>query len=100
VHRRENFKAEAILIDKLHEKVAIGKIELKLFSTLDEVLVTRQVKPRATENTGRQHRNPDFKGCSIASPPTQHRHFFGQLDMRDGYIITKKSWPVRAFSPR
>ena len=38
VHRRDKFKAEAVLIDKLHEKVTQGKIELKLFNTLDEVL--------------------------------------------------------------
>src|SRR5574343_1801613 len=38
VHRRDKFKAEAILIDKVMEKVAAGKIELKLFQTLDEVL--------------------------------------------------------------
>jgi len=38
VHRRDKFKAEAILIDKLMEKVAAGKIELKTFQTLDEVL--------------------------------------------------------------
>ncbi|MBP7503679.1 MAG: FAD-dependent oxidoreductase, partial [Aquabacterium sp.] len=38
VHRRDKFKAEPILVDKLHEKVAAGKIELKLFHTLDEVL--------------------------------------------------------------
>ena len=38
VHRRDKFKAEPILVDKLHEKVAEGKIELKLFNVLDEVL--------------------------------------------------------------
>ncbi|MEP6966381.1 MAG: FAD-dependent oxidoreductase, partial [Polaromonas sp.] len=38
VHRRDTFKAEAILIDKLHEKVAAGKIELQLHQTLQEVL--------------------------------------------------------------
>ena len=38
VHRRDKFKAEPILVDKLNEKVAAGKIELKLFHTLDEVL--------------------------------------------------------------
>src|SRR5689334_20299074 len=38
VHRRDKFKAEAILIDKLHEKVAAGKIELKLHHTLEQVL--------------------------------------------------------------
>src|SRR6478609_5581822 len=38
VHRRDKFKAEPILVDKLNEKVAAGKIELKTFKTLDEVL--------------------------------------------------------------
>ena len=38
VHRRDKFKAEPILVDKLMEKVAAGKIELKTFRTLDEVL--------------------------------------------------------------
>ncbi|OYU73298.1 MAG: thioredoxin-disulfide reductase, partial [Burkholderiales bacterium PBB5] len=38
VHRRDKFRAEAIMIDKVQEKVAAGKIELHLFSTLDEVL--------------------------------------------------------------
>ena len=38
VHRRDKFKAEPILVDKLNEKVAAGKIELKVFHTLDEVL--------------------------------------------------------------
>ena len=38
VHRRDKFKAEPILVDKLHAKVAEGKIELKLFNVLDEVL--------------------------------------------------------------
>ncbi|MEZ0306951.1 MAG: FAD-dependent oxidoreductase, partial [Ramlibacter sp.] len=38
VHRRDKFKAEPILVDKVMEKVKAGKIELKLFKTLDEVL--------------------------------------------------------------
>jgi thioredoxin reductase (NADPH) len=38
VHRRDKFRAEAIMIDKLHEKVAAGKMQLHLFNTLDEVL--------------------------------------------------------------
>src|SRR5574343_234079 len=38
IHRRDKFKAEAIMIDHLMEKVASGKIELKLHSVLDEVL--------------------------------------------------------------
>ncbi|MCX7242880.1 MAG: FAD-dependent oxidoreductase, partial [Polaromonas sp.] len=68
VHRRDKFKAEAILIDKLMDKVAAGKIELKTFSTLDEVLgdqsgVTgirlKNVNTGTTEDL-------TLKGCFIA----------------------------------
>ena len=38
VHRRDKFRAEAIMVDKLHAKVAEGKLELHLWQTLDEVL--------------------------------------------------------------
>src|SRR5438067_1488838 len=38
VHRRDKFRAEPILVDKMQHKVAEGKIELKVFKTLDQVL--------------------------------------------------------------
>ena len=38
MHRRDKFRAEPILVDKVMDKVKAGKIELKLFKTLDEVL--------------------------------------------------------------
>jgi thioredoxin reductase (NADPH) len=92
VHRRDKFKAEAILVDKLMEKVAAGKIELKLHSTLDEVLgdptgVTgvrlKSVKTGATEDL-------DVKGCFIAIGHQPNTDIFkGQLDMKDGYITTR-----------
>ncbi|MBK6729215.1 MAG: thioredoxin-disulfide reductase [Xanthomonadales bacterium] len=89
VHRRASFKAEKIMIDKLHEKVAAGKIELVLEHTLDEVLgdesgVTgmrvRHVDTSAT-------REIPLMGVFIAighSPNTQL--FDGQLEMRNGYL--------------
>jgi len=92
VHRRDKFKAEAIMIDKLMSRVAEGKIELALDSTLDEVLgdtsgVTgmriRSVKDSATRDIGLQ-------GVFIAighQPNTQI--FEGQLDMEGGYIVTR-----------
>jgi thioredoxin reductase (NADPH) len=92
VHRRDKFKAEAILIDKVMAKVAEGKIELKLWNTLDEVLgdntgVTgiriKNTQTGATEDV-------TLKGCFIAighSPNTQI--FEGQLEMKGGYIVTK-----------
>jgi len=92
VHRRDKFKAEAIMIDKLMSRVAEGKIELALDSTLEEVLgdtsgVTgmriRSVKDSATRDIGLQ-------GVFIAighQPNTQI--FEGQLDMQGGYIVTR-----------
>lgn len=92
VHRRDTFKAEAILVDKLMDKVAAGKIELKLHSTLDEVLgdqggVTgvrlKSVKTGATEDVA-------VKGCFIAIGHQPNTDLFqGQLDMKDGYITTR-----------
>lgn len=92
VHRRDKFKAEAILVDKLHEKVAAGKIVLKTFNTLDEVLgdaggVTG-VRLRSTTDDSTQ--DIALKGCFIAighQPNTDI--FMGQLDMKGGYIVTK-----------
>lgn len=92
VHRRDKFKAEAILIDKLHEKVAAGKIELKLHSTLDEVLGDASgvtgVRLKSTRNESTH--DLALKGCFIAIGHQPNTDIFaGQLDMKDGYIITK-----------
>jgi thioredoxin reductase (NADPH) len=92
VHRRDKFKAEPILIDKLMEKVQAGKIDLKLFHTLEEVLGDKsgvtgvRLKDANTGDTV----DVDLKGCFIAighSPNTEI--FRGQLEMKDGYIVTK-----------
>ena len=92
VHRRDKFKAEPILIDKLMEKVAAGKIELKTFCTLEEVLGDQsgvtgvRLKNVTTGNT----EDLTLKGCFIAighSPNTEI--FAGQLEMAGGYIVTQ-----------
>jgi thioredoxin reductase (NADPH) len=92
VHRRDKFKAEAILIDKLYEKVAAGKIELKLHSTLDEVLGDASgvtgVRLKSTKNDSTQ--DLKLSGCFIAIGHQPNTDIFaGQLEMKDGYIITK-----------
>ena len=92
VHRRDKFKAEAILIDKLHEKVAAGKIELKLHSTLDEVLGDASGVTGVRLKSVRDNSTQDLKlsGCFIAIGHQPNTDIFaGQLDMKDGYIITK-----------
>jgi len=92
VHRREKFKAEAILIDKLMEKVKAGKIELKLMSTLDEVLgdssgVTGvRLKSTITGNT----EDLTLKGCFIAIGHAPNTELFNdQLTLENGYIVTQ-----------
>ena len=92
VHRRDKFRAEPILVDKLMEKVAAGKIELKTFYVLDEVLgdntgVTgiriRHVNSRHTEDI-------QLQGCFIAIGHTPNSAVFaGQLAMENGYIKTR-----------
>jgi len=92
VHRRDKFKAEAILIDKLMDKVAAGRIELKTFVTLDEVLgdasgVTGiRLKSTVDEST----EELTLKGCFIAIGHAPNSEIFsGQLDMNGGYLVTK-----------
>jgi len=92
VHRRDKFRAEAILIDKIHEKVAAGKIELHLFSTLDEVLgdQTGVTGVRLKSVDSGETRELELKGCFIAIGHKPNTDIFeGQLNMKDGYILTK-----------
>ncbi len=92
IHRRDKFKAEAIMIDKLMEKVKAGKIVLELHSVLDEVLGDASgvtgVRLKSTQD--HSTRELAVHGCFIAighQPNTQI--FEGQLAMKDGYIITQ-----------
>ncbi len=92
VHRRDKFKAEAILIDKLYEKVAQGKIELKLFSTLQEVLgdASGVTGVRLASTQDGKTQDLALQGCFIAIGHQPNTDIFaGQLDMKDGYIITR-----------
>ena len=92
IHRRDKFRAEAILIDKLHEKVAAGKMELHLFQTLDEVLgdQTGVTGVRLKSTTDDSTRDLDVKGCFIAIGHQPNTDIFkGQLEMKDGYIVTR-----------
>jgi len=92
IHRRDKFRAEPILIDKLMDKVAAGKIELKTFNALDEVLGD------ASGVTGVRIKNVNtgvtqdltLKGCFIAIGHAPNTEIFqGQLDMAGGYLVTQ-----------
>ena len=92
VHRRDKFKAEAILVDKLNAKVAEGKIELKTFSTLDEVLGDASgvtgIRIKSTRDGSTQ--DLTLKGCFIAIGHSPNSEIFqGQLEMNNGYLVTR-----------
>lgn len=92
VHRRDKFKAEAILVDKLMARVAEGKIVLETFNTIDEVLgdnmgVTGMRIKNVNDNTTK---DIDLKGVFIAIGHKPNTDIFaGQLEMEGGYIVTQ-----------
>lgn len=91
IHRRDRFRAEPIMIDKLMEKVAAGKIELHLFKTLDEVLGDQSgvTGVRLADVNGGPATELALKGCFIAIGHSPNTGIFqGQLEMKDGYIVT------------
>lgn len=92
VHRRDQFRAERIMVDQLMEKVNEGKISLQLKQVLDEVLgddtgVTgmriKHVETGATQDL-------PLAGVFIAIGHKPNTDIFaGQLDMHNGYIVTQ-----------
>ena len=92
IHRRDTFRAEAVVIDKLMDKVREGKIVLKLHATLDEVLGDdkgvhavrlKNVDTAATEDVAVQ-------GCFIAIGHAPNTELFkDQLELKNGYIVTR-----------
>ncbi|UDF33893.1 UNVERIFIED_ORG: thioredoxin-disulfide reductase [Shinella sp. XGS7] len=92
IHRRDKFRAEPILVDKMMEKVKAGKMVLHTFQTLDEVLGDQSgvtgVRIKSTNDGATQ--DIKLQGCFIAIGHQPNTDIFkGQLEMKDGYIITK-----------
>ena len=92
IHRRDSFRAEPILVDKLMERVASGKIILKTFHTLDEVLgdASGVTGVRIKYNDGHSE-DIAVKGVFIAIGHKPNTDLFkGQLDMDEtGYLKTQ-----------
>lgn len=92
VHRRDKFKAEAILVDKLMERVKEGKIVLETFQTLDEVLgddsgVTGMRLKNVNDGGTKEIK---LMGVFIAIGHKPNTDIFeGQLEMEGGYIVTQ-----------
>ena len=92
VHRRDKFKAEPILIDKLMDKVTAGKIELKTFRTLDEVLgdATGVTGIRIKSTVDGSTEDIALQGCFIAIGHAPNTDLFqGQMHLEGGYIVTQ-----------
>jgi len=92
IHRRDKFKAEPILVDKLMDKVAAGKIVLQTFQTLEEVLGDNTgvtgVRLKSTKDGSLQ--DLELKGCFIAIGHSPNTDIFqNQLQMENGYILTQ-----------
>ena len=92
IHRRDKFRAEPILVDKLHAKVTEGKMQLHLWNTLDEVLGDASgvtgVRLQSTQGGGSSELK--LTGCFIAIGHEPNTGIFkGQLEMKDGYISSK-----------
>lgn len=92
VHRRDKFRAEAILIDKLMDKVANGNMKLKLFHELSEVLGDDSgvTGARLLDNQTGKTEDLAVTGVFIAIGHKPNTAIFeGQLAMKNGYIVTK-----------
>jgi thioredoxin reductase (NADPH) len=91
VHRRDRFRAEKILQDKLHAKQREGKVAIQWEHTLDEVLGDKSgvtgVRLKSTRDGST--RELALTGCFIAIGHKPNTDIFeSQLEMRNGYIVT------------
>jgi thioredoxin reductase (NADPH) len=92
IHRRDKFRAEPIMIDKMMAKAAAGQIVMHLWSTLDEVLGDTSgvtgVRIKSTQDGSTQ--DLPLQGCFIAIGHQPNTDIFkGQMEMKDGYIVTR-----------
>ncbi len=92
VHRRDKFRSEKILIDKLMEKVRDGNIKLELNHVLDEVLGDNSgvTGMRIKDVQGGIAQTLPLQGVFIAIGHKPNTDIFqGQLEMKNGYIVTR-----------
>ncbi len=91
IHRRDKFRAEKIMVDKLYKRVEEGKIVLELNSTLDEVLGDNTgvtgVRIKAADGSTK---DKELRGVFIAIGHKPNTDMFaGQVEMENGYIVTR-----------
>ena len=91
VHRRDKFRAEPILVDRLKDKSARGNVTLHWNNVLDEVIGDQSgvTGVRLKSVPGAATQQIDLKGVFIAIGHQPNTEIFaGQLDMVNGYIVT------------
>ena len=99
IHRRDEFRGEKILQDRVYKKVDEGKISLILNSTLKEVLGDGAVSAINILNNDGTESNLSVEGVFIAIGHTPNTDIFkDKLDMKDGYIITKTGFNLGSTS--
>ena len=92
VHRRDKFRAEPIMIDKMMDKVANGNMRLALHSELDEVLGDSTGVTGARLKSAKSGEKTDLAVTGVFIAIGHHPNtgiFEGKLDMSNGYIITR-----------
>jgi thioredoxin reductase (NADPH) len=92
VHRRDRFRAEPIMIDKLMEKTRGGNVEVRWFSELDEVLGDDSGVTGVRLRDARDGSRTELalQGVFVAIGHTPNTAIFaGQLEMANGYIVTR-----------
>ncbi len=89
IHRRDTFRAEKILQDKLRARIAEGKIELQLNAEVDEVLGDASgVTGVRLKQYGGAYRELSVDGLFVAIGHTPNTGLFdGQLALQDGYLV-------------
>ncbi|AXO62979.1 thioredoxin-disulfide reductase [Pseudomonas chengduensis] len=89
IHRRETFRAEKILQDKLRARIAEGKIELQLNAEVDEVQGDASgVTGVRLKQYGGAYRELSVEGLFVAIGHTPNTSLFeGQLALKDGYLV-------------
>jgi thioredoxin reductase (NADPH) len=91
IHRRDKFKAEAIQMDKIHDRIKEGKIVLETFKVLEEVLgdATGVTGIKMKDVNTNESKTIALKGIFIAIGHQPNTSIFeGQLNMENGYIVT------------
>ena len=92
VHRRDEFRAEQIMIDKLSERARTGNVEILWNHVLDEVVGDERGVTGARLKSTKSHapREIAVQGIFIAIGHTPNTKIFeGQLEMEGGYIVTR-----------